>query len=390
MSTTKRSIYLDYAATTPLLPEALEAMRPYLEADFGNPSSVHGFGQRAEAALESARETMARHLNASPSEIVFTSGATESDNLALRGAAWTAYRQRGARHILTTTVEHDAVSQTAEQLAALHDFELEYLPVDEYGRVAAADLAGRLRPDTALVSVIYANNEIGTLNPIAELAAICRERGVTFHTDAVQAGAHLALAAKALGVDLLTLGAHKFGGPKGAGILYVRDGVEIMPMQTGGRHEGGLRAGTANVAYIVGMAKAFEITQSEINQSINRLIDWRDRIIERVLNSIPDSRLTGHRTERLPNHASFVFKGVDGNALLMLLDAAGFACSSGSACKTGDPEPSGVLNALGFSREWGLGSLRVTLGQQTTDDDIEAFLAALPELVAKCRTLEVA
>jgi cysteine desulfurase len=390
MSTTKRPIYLDYAATTPLLPEALEAMRPYLEADFGNPSSVHGFGQRAEAAQESARETMARHLNASPREIVFTSGATESDNLALRGAAWAAHRQRGARHILTTPVEHDAVSQTAEQLATLHDFELEYLPVDEYGRVAPADLAARLRPDTALVSVIYANNEIGTLNPIAELAAVCRERVVAFHTDAVQAGAHLALDVNALGVDLLTLGAHKFGGPKGAGILYVRDGVEITPTQTGGGHEGGLRAGTANVAYIVGMARAFEITQSEINQSINRLIDWRDRIIDRVLGAIPDSRLTGHPMERLPNHASFVFKGVDGNALLMLLDAAGFACSSGSACKTGNPEPSEVLAALGLEREWGLGSLRVTLGRQTTEDEVEAFLAALPELVAKCRALEVA
>ncbi len=387
---TQRSIYLDYAATAPLLPEAREAMQPFLEAEFGNPSSVHGHGQRAEAALESARETMARHLNASPREVVFTSGATESDNLALRGAAWAAYRQSGARHILTTPVEHDAVSQTAEQLAALHDFELEYLPVDEYGRVAPADLAARLRPDTALVSVIYANNEIGTLNPIAELAAICRERGLTFHTDAVQAGAHLALDMQTLGVDLLTLGAHKFGGPKGVGILYVREGVEIIATQTGGGHEGGQRAGTPNVAYIVGMAKAFDITQAEIHQSINRLSDWRDKIIERVLDSIPDAKLTGHPRERLANHASFVFKGVDGNALLMLLDAAGFACSSGSACKTGDPEPSEVLNALGFSHEWGLGSLRVTLGQQTTSDEIDAFLNTLPDLVDRCRALEVA
>lgn len=387
---TQRSIYLDYAATAPLLPEAREAMQPFLEAEFGNPSSVHGHGQRAEAALESARETMARHLNASPREVVFTSGATESDNLALRGAAWAAYRQSGARHILTTPVEHDAVSQTAEQLAALHDFELEYLPVDEYGRVAPADLAARLRPDTALVSVIYANNEIGTLNPIAELAAICRERGLTFHTDAVQAGAHLALDMQTLGVDLLTLGAHKFGGPKGVGILYVREGVEMIATQTGGGHEGGQRAGTPNVAYIVGMAKAFDITQAEIHQSINRLSDWRDKIIERVLDSIPDAKLTGHPRERLANHASFVFKGVDGNALLMLLDAAGFACSSGSACKTGDPEPSEVLNALGFSHEWGLGSLRVTLGQQTTSDEIDAFLNTLPDLVDRCRALEVA
>lgn len=386
----KEGTYLDYAATTPLLPEALEAMRPYLEADFGNPSSVHGYGQRAEAALESSRETMARHLNASPHEIVWTSGATESDNLALRGAAWAAFRQSGARHILTTPVEHDAVGQTAEQLASIHDFELEYLPVDEYGRVAPADLAARLRPDTALVSVIYGNNEIGTLNPIAELAAICCERGVTFHTDAVQAGAHLALDVRALGVDLLTLGAHKFGGPKGVGILYVRDGVKLVPTQTGGGHEGGQRAGTANVAYVVGMATAFAITQKQVDQSTGRLVDLRDQVIDRVLNSVPESRLTGHPAERLPNHASFVFKGVDGNALLMLLDAAGFACSSGSACKTGDPEPSEVLNALGLSREWGLGSLRVTLGRQTSADDVNAFLAALPDLVAKCRALEVA
>jgi cysteine desulfurase len=385
-----RPIYLDYAATTPLDARVLEAMQPYLGASFGNPSSVHGFGQRAETALEDARQRMAELLNAQPEEIIFTSGGTESDNMALRGAALAARQKRGASHILISPVEHHAVSKTAEQLASHFGFELELLPVDELGMVQPEEVSERIRPETALASIILGNNEIGTINPIEEIAAICRERGVALHSDAVQSGAYLRLDVQKLGVDLLSIGAHKFFGPKGVGALYVRSGTPLLPMQTGGSHEFGLRAGTPNLAYIVGMATAFEIAQTEIEQRAGKLSKLRDKVIEGVLKSIPDSKLSGHRHLRLANHASFVFKGVDGNALLMLLDNAGFACSSGSACKTGDPEPSDVLLAMGFSRDWALGSLRVTLGIHTTNEDIESFLTTLPQLLARVRSLEIA
>lgn len=389
MSSPKR-IYLDYAATTPLDPRVLEVMLPFFSEDFGNPSSVHAFGQRAEAALETARQNMADLLNAQPSEIIFTSGGTESDNLALRGAALAAQAQRAASHILISPVEHDAVAKTAIQLRDQFGFEVEYLPVDEFGMVPAHEVARRLRPETALLSVILGNNEIGTVNPVGEIASICREHGVLLHSDAVQSGAYLKLDVRTLGVDLLSIGAHKFYGPKGVGVLFVRSGTPLLPAQTGGSHESARRAGTPNVAYIVGMVKAFELAQSELGERSPRLGKLRDRVIEGVLSSIPDAKLTGHPEQRLANHASFVFKGVDGNALLMLLDNAGFACSSGSACKTGDPQPSEVLLALGLSPDWALGSLRVTLGVQTGSEDIEAFLAALPRLVEKARALETA
>ncbi|MFQ5616177.1 MAG: cysteine desulfurase family protein [Anaerolineales bacterium] len=377
--------YLDYAATTPVDPRVLDAMLPYFTETFGNPSSVHTFGQRAEAARETARETMAGLLNCQPEEVVFTSCGSESDNLALRGAAFGACEKRVASHILISPVEHHAVSVTAGQLARLHGFDVEYLPVDEYGMVHPDEVAARLRDDTALVSVIYANNEIGTLNPIAEIGAVCRARGVPLHTDAVQAGAYMRLDMDALNVDLMSLGAHKFYGPKGVGVLYARAGTPIVPVQTGGGQEYGLRAGTSNVPYIVGMARAFELVQRDLNSDPPRLGALRDRLVGHILEEIPDSRLTGHPTRRLPNHASFVFKGVDGNALLMMLDVAGFACSSGSACKTGLPEPSEVLTAIGLPREWGLGSLRVTLGKGTTPEGVERFLQVLPETVARAR-----
>lgn len=377
--------YLDYAASTPVLPEVLDAMLPWFSAAFGNPASVHRFGQQAEHALETARETIAGLIGAQPREIIFTSGGSESDNLALRGAALAARQARGANHILISPVEHHAVSQTARQLASLHGFELETLPVDEYGRVAPEELARRLRPATALVSIIMANNEIGTLNPIPELAAACRARGIPFHTDAVQGGAHLPLDVRALGADLLSLGAHKFYGPKGVGALYVKSGTPLLPAQTGGGHEFGWRAGTSNVPLIVGMAQAFRIAQENHAAHRARLLPLRERLIGRALADIPDARLTGHPADRLPNHASFAFRGVDGNALLMLLDAAGFACSSGSACKTGMPEPSDVLLALGLPREWALGSLRVTLGRETSAADVERFAGALPQAVAQAR-----
>jgi cysteine desulfurase len=387
MMNSNSKAYFDYAATTPVDSRVLERMLPYFSELFGNPSSVHIYGQQAEAALEEARETVAMGLNCRPEEVIFTSCGSESDNLALRGAAFAARQSRRANHILISPVEHHAVSRTAQQLADLHGFELEDLPVDEFGRVHAGQVADRLRPDTAVVSVMYANNEIGTINPIAEIGAVCREKGVPFHTDAVQAAAYLPVNVEALSIDLLSIGAHKFYGPKGVGALYVRKGIKLVPEQTGGSQEFGLRAGTSNIPYIAGLAEAFRLAQKEREGRTAQLIPLRDRLIGQVLEEIPDSKLTGHPTLRLPNHASFVFDGVDGNALLMMLDVAGFACSSGSACKTGDPEPSDVLTAIGLSRSWALGSLRVTLGAGTTAAQIDEFLQVLPGLVERIRKL---
>ncbi|MBX3049211.1 MAG: cysteine desulfurase [Anaerolineales bacterium] len=382
--------YLDHAATTPLDPRVLQAMLPYFNEDYGNPASVHGYGQRAEAAVEAARANLAAHLHCASHELVFTSGGTESNNLALRGAALAARQQRGARHLLVSPVEHDAVAKTARALAEQFDFELEWLPVDGFGRVDPADVARRLRPETALVSVILGNNEIGSLNPLAEIGAICRERGVPLHSDAVQAAAHLPIDVSGLQVDLLSISAHKFYGPKGTGVLYVRQGTPLLPQQIGGSHEEGRRAGTLNVPLIVGMAKALELTKNEMEEQGQRLRPLQDELIQGVLNAIPDAQLTGHPRERMANHASFVFEGVDGNALLMLLDDAGFACSSGSACKTANPEPSQVLLALGLTPQWALGSLRVTLGRESTPEQVQALLSVLPALVARARQLELA
>ncbi len=380
-------IYLDYAATTPVDPRVLNTMLPYFNETFGNPSSVHHYGQQAEAAVESARETVATALNCRPDEIVFTSCGSESDNLAIRGTALAIREKTGANWILTSRAEHHAVSKTAEQLEKHYGFQVEWLETDETGLVSPETVERVFRKDTAIVSVMYANNEIGTVNPVAEIAAICRTHHVPFHTDAVQAAAYLPVDARSLGVDLMSLGAHKFYGPKGVGVLYVRKDTPIFPLQTGGGQESGLRAGTQNVPYIVGFAEALRLTAEEREQRIAHVRPLRDRIIGTVLEEIPDSRLTGHPIARLPNHCSFTFKGMDGNLLLILLDTAGFACSSGSACKTGNPEPSEVMTAIGLSREWGLGSLRVTLGTGTTPVHVDALLKALPELVKKAREL---
>lgn len=380
--------YLDYAATTPVDPRVQEAMLPYFGETFGNPSSVHTYGQRADSALAEARRSMARRLNCQPEEVIFTSCGTESDNLALRGAALAARSRREAGHILITPVEHPAVKHTVRQLQELHGFELEFIPVDEYGQVDPQQVVHRLRPDTAVVSVIHANNEIGTLNPIREIAALVREQGIPFHTDAVQGAAHYALDVDQLQVDLLTLGAHKFYGPKGIGALYVRKGTPLVPAQTGGAQEFGKRAATENIPYIMGMKKALELVHAEENQRTTHTIKLRDRIISSILDHIPDTRLTGHPQERLPNHASFAFQGVDGNMLLSMLDVEGYACSSGSACKTGNPEPSSVLLALGLSESWALGSLRVTVGKGTNQKEVDTFLETLPDIVARVRELD--
>lgn len=380
-------IYLDYAATTPVDPRVLEDMLPYFIDDFGNTSSVHSFGQAAEAALEKSRESMAGDLNCQPKEIIFTSCGSESDNLALRGVAFSERSRRNADHLLISPVEHHAVSNTAQQLASLHGFEVEYLPIDEFGRVDPRDVASRLRESTAIVSVIYANNEIGTINPIAEIGAICQDRGVPFHSDAVQAAAYLPTDVEALNVDLLAIGAHKFYGPKGVGALYIRQGTPIIPTFTGGGQEFGLRAGTHNTPYIAGMAKAYALANSEREQRTEELQPLRDYVIGNILEDVPDTKLTGHFEQRLPNHASFVFKDLDGNALLAALDVEGFACSSGSACKTGSPEPSDVLTELGIDRSWALGSLRVTLGVHNTIDQLESFVNKLPDIISRVRAI---
>lgn len=380
-------IYFDYAATTPVDPRVLETMLPYFNETFGNPSSVHRYGQRAEAAVDAARETVTAVLNCRPDEVIFTSCGSEADNLALRGAALAAREKTGAKWILTTRAEHHAVSKTAEQLEKYYGFQVRWLELDQNGQVTPEVVEKALLDETALVSVMYANNEIGTINPIREIAAACRQRGVIFHTDAVQAAAYLPVDVQALGVDLLSLGGHKFYGPKGIGALYVRKGTPLVPTQTGGGQEFGLRAGTQNVPYIVGFAEALRLAAEERAARVAHVRPLRDRIIGTVLEEIPETQLTGHPEQRLPQHASFVFKNVDGNLLLTLLDGAGFACSSGSACKTGNPEPSEVISALGLSREWGLGSLRVTLGSGTTPGQVETFLAALPGLVEKARAM---
>jgi len=381
-------IYLDYSATTPVDPRVVVAMTPYFSASFGNPSSVHRYGQIAEAAIDSARETVASILNCKPEEIIFTSCGSESDNLALRGAAYAMREKTGAKWILASLAEHPAVTKTLLNLEKYEGFLIEWLDVDEHGVITPDVVSEAICDNTAIVSVMYANNEIGTINPIKDIAEICRANNILFHTDAVQAAAYLPVDVASLSVDMMSLGAHKFYGPKGVGALYVREGTPLISHLTGGGQEFSLRAGTQNVPCIVGFAEALRLTNEERAQRVTHVKPLRDRIIGIVLETIPDSRLTGHFESRLPHHASFAFKDVDGNLLLTLLDAAGFACSSGSACKTGNPEPSEVLNAIGLSRDWGLGSLRVTLGIHTAPADVDSFLKILPGLVQKVRKLK--
>ncbi|MFA0771107.1 MAG: hypothetical protein REDVDVYQ_001627 [Candidatus Fervidibacter sp.] len=380
------AIYLDYAATTPLDPRVLEAMMPYLTEKFGNPNSIHAFGREARKAVDEAREKIAALLNCRPSELVFTSGGTESDNLALRGVA-AAYRQKG-NHIVTTAIEHHAVLHTCR---ALQDegFEVTYLPVDEHGLVTPEQVAEAITDRTILVSIMHANNEIGTMEPLADIVRAVKEKrpDVLVHTDAVQTVGHIPVDVEALGVDLLSFAAHKFYGPKGVGGLFVRRGVKLVPQLTGGGQERNRRSGTENVAGIVGMAKALEIAVAEMPTEIPRLQTLRDELINGVLAQIPDSRLNGHPTQRLPHNANFSFFGVEGEALLLQLDLHGIAASSGSACTSGSLEPSHVLLALGLSREWALGSLRLTLGRFTTRQHLERVLSVLPPIVEKLRAL---
>ncbi|MCD6519505.1 MAG: cysteine desulfurase NifS [Anaerolineae bacterium] len=383
-----RFIYLDHAATTPVDPRVVEAMLPYFEEKFGNPSSIHRAGGEARAAVEKARQTVAELLGAKPSEIIFTSCGTESDNLALRGVAF-ALKGRG-NHIITTPIEHHAIGHTCEQLAKEFGMEITYLPVDSFGLVDPDDVARAITERTVLISIMYANNEVGTIEPIAEIGKIAREKGILFHTDAVQAGGHLPLNVDKLHVDLLSLSGHKFYAPKGVGILYVREGTPLLPIQTGGGQERHLRAGTENVPYIVGLAKALQLAYEEMESEVARLRSLRDRLIQGVLERIPDAQLTGHPTQRLPNNASFVFKGIDGEAILMQLDLAGVAASTGSACSSGESTPSHVLLAMGIDPLLARSSLRLTLGRRNTSEDVEFVLAILPQIVEKLRAISPA
>jgi cysteine desulfurase len=383
---TEERIYLDYAATTPLDPRVLEAMMPYMTEHFGNPNSIHSFGREARRAIDEAREKIAQLLNCQPSEIVFTSGGTESDNLALRGVA-EAYRHKG-NHIVTTAIEHHAVLRTCKALEDMGFF-VTYLPVDEHGLVSPEQVAEAVNERTILVSVMHANNEIGTIEPIAEIVRAVKEKrpDTIVHTDAVQTVGHIPVDIQELGVDLLSFSAHKFYGPKGIGGLFVRKGVRLVPQITGGGQERNRRSGTENVAAIVGMAKALELAVEEMPTELPRLQALRDELITGVLSRIPETRLNGHPTLRLPQNANFSFRGIEGEALLLQLDLNGIAASSGSACSSGSLEPSHVLLALGLDYELAIGSLRITLGRFTTREHILRLLDLLPKVVEKLRAL---
>src|SRR5205823_213027 len=376
-------VYLDHAATTPVDPEVAEAMARVLRETHGNPSSIYAEGRAARAAVDRARDEVAAAIGADPSEIVFTSGGTEADNLALRGVLKVQDRRDG---LITTAIEHHAVIDTARDLELHAHVRVDVVGVDRYGVVHPEAIRDAIDDRTSLVSVMHANNEIGTIEPIAKIGAVCREEGVTFHSDAVQSVGALELDVRKIAIDLLSLNAHKFYGPKGVGALYVRKGTRIATMQTGGGQEKGRRTGTENVAGVVALGMAMRIATERRAVESARQATLRDRIIDGVLAHVPGAVLTGHRTERLPNNASFVFPGTDGSSLVVALDLEGFAVSSGSACTSGDTEPSNVILALGFDRETAKGSLRVTVGRATTESDVDAFLSVLPGVVARMRS----
>jgi cysteine desulfurase len=387
MTQEKRAVYLDYAATTPVDPRVVEAMLPFWTEQYGNASSIYKLGREANHAMEQSRETVAEILNCSPREVIFTSCGTESDNVAIRGVAFDRRHRSKKKHIITSSIEHHAIGHTVEQLEKYFGFGSTYLPVDQYGLVNPAEVEKAIQPDTAIISVMYANNEVGTIQPIAEIGEIARAHKIPFHTDAVQAGGTLSLDVKALNVDMMSLSAHKFYGPKGVGVLYARRGVPFLPIQTGGGHERKRRAGTENVAYIVGLATALKLAYEEAEEANARIARLRDRLVEGVLAHIPDSQLSGHPTQRLPNSASFLFKYIEGESILLNLDLAGVAASSGSACTSGSLEPSHVLTAMGFSHEVAHGSLRLTLGKANTDKDIDYVLDILPGIIEKLRKM---
>lgn len=380
----ERFIYLDNAATTKVLPEVFEAMKPYFEEQYGNPSSSYTFSGRIAGKVEEARDSIAKFLGAKREEIYFTSGGSESDNWALKGIA-DAFREKG-KHIITTKIEHHAILHTAEYLEK-HGYEVTYLDVDENGFVNPEDLEKAIRPDTILVSIMFANNEIGTVEPIKELGRIAHQHGVLFHTDAVQAFGHLPIDVNEMNIDMLSASSHKINGPKGVGIFYLRRNTNIESFIHGGAQERGRRAGTTNAAGIIGTAKAVEIAAKKMEQRIIYERELRDYLIERVLKEIPYTRLNGDRELRLSNNANFCFRFIEGESLMILLDLSGIEASSGSACTSGALDPSHVLLALGLPKDIARGSIRLTLSEETTKDDIDYTLEVLKKSVERLRSM---
>ena len=378
------TVYADNAATTQMSRVAIDAMLPYMETIYGNPSSLHSVGQQAAEALQNARERIAACLNASPREIYFTSGGSEADNQAILSAARLGAR-KGKKHIISTAFEHHAVLHTLKKLEK-EGFEIELLPVGAIGTITAQQVKSALRADTCLVTVMYANNEIGSILPIAEIGEVCREAGVLFHTDAVQAAGHVPIDVQAQHIDMLSLSAHKFHGPKGIGVLYARQGVPLTSLIEGGAQERGKRAGTENLPAIMGMAAALEDACAHIDENARKVSALRDRLIA-GLSKIPHSALNGDPVNRLPGNVSFCFEGIEGESLLLLLDAKGICASSGSACTSGSLDPSHVLLAIGRPHEVAHGSLRLSLCEWNTDEDVDRILAAVPEVVAYLREM---
>ena len=378
------TVYADNAATTQMSRTAIEAMLPYLKTIYGNPSSLHSVGQQAAEALQNARERIAKCLNASPREIYFTSGGSEADNQAILSAARLGER-KGKKHIISTAFEHHAVLHTLKKLEK-EGFEVELLPVGPTGTVTAQQVKDAIRADTCLVTVMYANNEIGSILPIAEIGEVCAGAGVLFHTDAVQATGHIPIDVKAQHIDMLSLSAHKFHGPKGIGLLYARQGVPLMSLIEGGAQERGKRAGTENIPAIMGMAAALEEACAHIDENARKVSALRDRLIV-GLSKIPHSALNGDPVNRLPGNVSFCFEGIEGESLLLLLDAKGICASSGSACTSGSLDPSHVLLAIGRPHEVAHGSLRLSLCEWNSDEDVARILAAVPEVIAYLRDM---
>ena len=378
------TIYADNAATTKMSRTAIDAMLPYMETHYGNPSSLHSVGQEAAEALQDARERIAACLGCQPREIIFTSGGSEADNQALRSAAVLGAR-KGKRHILSTAFEHHAVLHTLKRLEK-EGFEVELLPVGPTGTVTARQVRDAIRDDTCLVTIMYANNEIGSVLPIAEIGAVCREAGVLFHTDAVQAAGHLHINVRDENIDMLSLSAHKFHGPKGAGVLYARQGIQLTPLIEGGAQERGKRVGTENIPAIMGMAAALEEACAHIDENEAKVSALRDRLIE-GLSKIPHCALNGDPVSRLPGNVSFCFEGIEGESLLLLLDAKGICASSGSACTSGSLDPSHVLLAIGRPHEVAHGSLRLSLCEWNTEQEIDVMLKEIPQVVSYLRSM---
>lgn len=383
-----REVYLDNSATTKVDPRVTEAMLPYFSEKYGNPNSLHKFGREARAAIDNARAQVASLINAKSTDIIFTGAGSEADNLAIKGAAWALKEKGKGSHIITSAIEHHAILDTVRWLGKM-GFEYTILPVDDKGFVSPADLEAAIRPDTILATIMFANNEIGTIQPVKELGEVCRRHGVMFHVDGVQAAGHIKVDVEQLPIDMMTMAAHKMYGPKGLGALYVRRGVKLIPTLHGGGQEFGLRSGTENVPGIVGFGVAAEIAKERLERGDDKkLAQLRDYFIDGVLSRIPESHLTGATGDaRLPFHTSFTVKYIEGEGMLLLLDAAGIAASSGSACTSGSLEPSYVLLATGLDRTTAHGSVRLTISHDTTKEDIDYVLEKFPDIVEKLRAM---